>query len=535
MKRSIKPTNLDLRKWQKKAFDLWLLKIQSFKDFLCEATPGGGKTTFGLSCSHYALLNAIAERLCVVVPTDHLKRQWALAAAKLGIDLDPDFKNSQEQEAPDYHGVVITYAQLGQDPVVHQLLTKSSKTIVILDEVHHAGDSKAWGDAVRVAFEYAILRIALSGTAFRSDDCEIPYVNYENKISKADFVYGYADAVLDRVCRLVFFPAFNGRFRWRIGNEEFDHSFEDNIDPDLVPKRLKTALHAGGNWLKNIILEAHKKLMEIRATGHPDAGGLVFAIDQKHAKEIALLMENTIGVRPAVVISDQSNASGIIEKFSKGNEPWIVCVKMISEGVDVPRLRVGVYATNVKAELFFRQMTGRFVRVLSHLEGDQHAYIYIPEDRDMVKLAKEIEEEREHALEEAKKSSGGAGDDFGDLFGVSDYTPARTGKFTPLASSLGNMNLVKVNAGISNGAKFSRLKTGEDLCVFEKKSRLRDSINNLSKKLAQRDARQQGLQKIDWHKYHRIWIDRGGKHMENETLEELTDRENWLKGQFSQN
>ena len=49
-------------------------------------------------------------------------------------------------------------------------------------------------------------------------------------------------------------------------------------------------------------------------------------------------------------------------RFAAGPTPWLVAVRMVSEGVDIPRLRVGVYATTTTTELFFRQAVGRFVR-----------------------------------------------------------------------------------------------------------------------------------------------------------------------------
>ena len=61
---------------------------------------------------------------------------------------------------------------------------------------------------------------------------------------------------------------------------------------------------------------------------------------------------------------DVRRSDGIREdrRFADGDAPWIVAVRMVSEGVDIPRLRVGVYATNTVTELFFRQAVGRLVR-----------------------------------------------------------------------------------------------------------------------------------------------------------------------------
>ena len=119
------------------------------------------------------------ERITVVVPTEHLKIQWALAAARLGIALDPKFSNSDAQTSSDYHGVVVTYAQVASHPTRHRVRTENRRTLVIFDEIHHGGDAKSWGDAIREAFDDATRRLALTGTPFRSDDSAIPFVTYE--------------------------------------------------------------------------------------------------------------------------------------------------------------------------------------------------------------------------------------------------------------------------------------------------------------------------------------------------------------------
>jgi type I site-specific restriction endonuclease len=70
---------------------------------------------------------------------------------------------------------------------------------------------------------------------------------------------------------------------------------------------------------------------------------------------------------------------------------------MVSEGVDIPRLRVGVYATTVQSELFFRQAIGRFVRLIPSIE-EQSAALFIPADSRLMHHALAIKEEREHHL-----------------------------------------------------------------------------------------------------------------------------------------
>jgi len=71
---------------------------------------------------------------------------------------------------------------------------------------------------------------------------------------------------------------------------------------------------------------------------------------------------------------------------------------MVSEGVDIPRLRVGVYATAARTELFFRQVVGRFIRATPQPRR-QMSYLLMPADQRLKALAHEIELERRHALD----------------------------------------------------------------------------------------------------------------------------------------
>src|ERR671929_1738046 len=79
----------------------------------------------------------------------------------------------------DFVGIALTYAGVARNPLALRIRTEGFKTLVILDEVHHAGDALSWGEAVREAFEPAARRLMLTGTPFRSDTNPIPFVRYE--------------------------------------------------------------------------------------------------------------------------------------------------------------------------------------------------------------------------------------------------------------------------------------------------------------------------------------------------------------------
>ena len=395
-----------LRKWQKNALDVFAAREGD--DFLAVATPGAGKTTFALTAARQDLAANPGRSLVVVAPTQHLKGQWAAAAERFGLHLDPAWIAGEPLPA-EVHGIVTTYQQVAQSAL--EVRKIASGAFVVLDEVHHAGDERAWGDGVRSAFEVGAVRLCLSGTPFRSDSLAIPFVYYDaGGEAEPDVEYGYGPALADRgVVRPVHFPRLGGEMEW-IGPDGSvqSASFDDALDLRLASQRLRTALDASGEWMPDALTRAHAQLAEVRQT-HPDAGGLVIAMDRDHARGIAKLIRDRLGVKAVVVTSDDPTASKRISDFASGRDPWLVAVRMVSEGVDIPRLRVGVFATTTTTELFFRQAVGRIVRwVPGH--DRQPSYMFMPDDPRLRAHAVSIAEERRHFLKKAGDQDGGEGD-----------------------------------------------------------------------------------------------------------------------------
>jgi superfamily II DNA or RNA helicase len=388
-----------LRAWQRRALVTYLRS--SPQDFLAVATPGAGKTTFALRLAAELLADGTVEQITVVAPTEHLKAQWAQAAARVGIQLDPTFKNTIGATSGDFHGVVITYAQVGLAPHVHRRRTTARRTLVILDEIHHAGDAKTWGDGVRQAFDPAVRRLALTGTPFRSDDSPIPFVRYEKDLggftrSASDSVYGYADALRDGVVRPVLFLAYSGETRWRTSaGEELSARLGEPLTQEQTAQAWRTALDPKGEWMPAVLRAADSRLTVVRR-GMPDAAGLVIASDHTTARAYARMLTAITGTEPVVVLSDDNTASDKIGAFGRSTDRWMVAVRMVSEGVDIPRLAVGVYATSVNTPLFFAQAVGRFVRAR---RPGETASIFLPSVPVLLDLASQMEAERNHVLE----------------------------------------------------------------------------------------------------------------------------------------
>jgi superfamily II DNA or RNA helicase len=388
-----------LRAWQAEALDQYFETEP--RDFLAAATPGAGKTTFALRLATELIARRAVDRVTVVAPTEHLKRQWADAAHRVGIRLNPEYRNGDAFTGRRFHGLAVTYAQVAIRPELHQRITEHARTLVILDEVHHGGDTLSWGDAIRQAFEGAERRLSLTGTPFRSDTAPIPFVTYAPddhgiRTSVTDYNYGYGRALADGVVRPVLFMAYAGRMRWRTtSGDEMEARLGEGDTKDVTAQAWRTALSPEGEWMPSVLAAADRRLTEVRE--HiPDAGGLVIATDQANARAYASLLQRITGEKPTVVLSDEKASSERIETFSRGDGRWLVAVRMVSEGVDVPRLCVGVYATSASTPLFFAQAVGRFVRARRRGEI---ASIFVPSVPTLMELAHALEVERDHALD----------------------------------------------------------------------------------------------------------------------------------------
>jgi superfamily II DNA or RNA helicase len=395
------PAGRPLRSWQEEAVAAVLAHPQ--RSFLASATPAAGKTTFGLNVAHRMLSEGRVVRVCVVAPTTHIARQWAADAARYGLDLEPNRPNAAGTEPRDRHGVAVTYQTLAAGPAIHRRRCREAPTLLIADEPHHMGEQAAWGRSAQDAFASARFKLLLSGTPFRSDNTPIPWITYgDDGVSAADYAYGYTDALLDGVCRPVTFHTYDGDMEWMSDGRRRRADFSVGLPAAEAARRLRTALDPEGDWMAQVLRDADQRLTDLRSGPHPDAGGLVVAIDMEHADRLAERLARVSGERPEIVTSETAGASERIARFAAGSGRWLVSVLMVSEGVDVPRLRVGVYATTARTELFFRQVVGRFVRRTPTGERDriQMSHLFLASDPRLKLLAAQVEEERNHALQQ---------------------------------------------------------------------------------------------------------------------------------------
>jgi len=343
--------NLNLRAWQQQAVPKIL--DHEPRSFLLHVAPGGGKTIPALFVARALLDRGDIGRVVVVAPTSHLARQWSAAAHRIGLNITPNWEGQREPR--DMHGIAITYQR-----VRHGALALAAgcrvPTLVIADEPHHLGADRSWAEAFEQAFAGAARWVLLSGTPFRSDGRPIPGVRYEDSESQSDFTYGYGQAIADGICRRVSFNFYDGQLRWISDGRRVEADFTLALARREASRRLRTALTPElSDGLKQMIGDAHRQLLEVREE-HPDAAMLVVCETIQHAQATARIAEQVIGQTPVLVTSDDPDATKRIEQFRTSTAPCMVSVNMVSEGVDLPRLRIGVYATPKKTPMLFRQI-----------------------------------------------------------------------------------------------------------------------------------------------------------------------------------
>ena len=475
--------------------------------FLISAAPGAGKTRPAIEEARRLLRERQISRVVLVCPTTPLTRQWAMAAGRLGLHLMPDAEGPRPPR--DFDGVAVTYARIAADPEAWARACTPG-TLVIADEAHHLGEELAWGDGFSKAFKAAGRWLLLSGTPFRSDATPITGVMYDRDgVCVPDVSYAYADAVRDGICRPVAFIAYDGTLSWRSGDDVIEAGFDTVLTGREASRRYRTAISTElPDGLPRIIREAHTRLLDVRAAGHRDAGGLIIAADGIHARRVAKLLHEVTGKAPTVVLHTEAAAAKKLQAFTASRDEWIVAVNMVSEGVDIPRLRVGIYATAAKTPLIFRQIVGRFVRTIPGRPLEP-SWLYLPADPVLREHAATVETELRHVLRVRTPDQDGEWDEEPrDPKEADDPAPAL--EFVPLAADVApQMALFGPPPGAPGGPPAPKVASPRafpsavdppaeapkperaELTAFERRALLRDKRHTLVSELRRRDGRPQ--------------------------------------------
>jgi superfamily II DNA or RNA helicase len=410
---------LKLRLWQQealhKAMD-WLVTKRADRHFLINAAPGAGKTL--ASCAIAKTLLDIGEvnRVIVIAPRSEIVSQWA-----------DDFHFVTQRHMARVTGADGDIASLALDICATwsaiqgllpelQAVCKAEKTLVICDEHHHAAVEAAWGRGADGAFSDAAFVLVLTGTPIRSDKAKSVWLAYDEvgAIQHPDdgtYLLTYGDAVDLGYCRPTTFHRHEANFTVDLDGEQITVSGDKKA---VMPKALKrvhglqrvldfyslaktpqfekdkiSPLLTG--YQATMVVSGGEKLTELR-NRMPNAGGLVIAPNIEMAEYMVALIEKLEGEKPLLVHSQLPNPNSKIKAFRASDKRWLVSVAMVSEGVDIKRLRVLLYLPNAMTELAFRQAIGRVVRTAGK-HDDTRAYVVMPSLDTFENYARRVEDE----------------------------------------------------------------------------------------------------------------------------------------------
>lgn len=407
-----------LRPWQLDAMDLlldaWTNKPE--EKVLVAASPGAGKTWFAIAASLQAFRDHDVELVVVVTPSINIKGQWRDNFIKAGVSAHAQADNeamrfrvdNQLDPTDGWRAICVTYAQLAKDADLFAEIARRRKTLVIADEVHHADDMECYGRALEQLAEVAHRRLALSGTPFNSSGGALamcPSIELLDDtgraIRKADplYTYSYAHAIRHKACRPTEFikvlgkgvstyKSLSNNATWQKIIDLARENKTDSIGPLLDPE---------GEFFLKMAKDALSALHDLKRLD-AKAAMLVVAKDKEHGSKVCRLLESLCranvawaGYQTCEIYNDTPKAHDRIRQLERDATDIVVTVRMLSEGVDVKRLRVGLYATDYRTRMFFIQFVGRFIRWEDRLDDAQHARVIIPAHVDLVNFAREIE------------------------------------------------------------------------------------------------------------------------------------------------
>jgi len=380
---------MKLRNWQSECINSAIQKYTYNKHFLALATPGAGKTIMAAALAkHLYDQNEIDLVLCfspsIIVACDFS------SALRKAFDMYFDGNIGSL-------GNSFTYQSLSSLNNEVWRLFERFRVFVIFDEIHHCAGSNSenansWGEPIISKIkENATYTIALTGTPWRSDALPIVLADYCDKSGKiqCDYIYGLNKAIKDNVCRTPRIIALDNNKISVIEDDETNcyTSFITLLSNSTVTY---STIVTNEIVIKQLLNKADKKLNQLRSVNN-NAGGLIVASSITHAIQIKIILNNYIGADATVITSNEKEPSNLIKAFSNNSDKWVISVGMISEGTNIPRLQVCCYLSNIKTEMYFRQVLGRVLRIThSH---NQEAILFMPAAPELIEYAYRLSED----------------------------------------------------------------------------------------------------------------------------------------------
>lgn len=416
-----------LRRWQRDALERFI-ESEDEKTFVLEAAPGAGKSRFAAFASQYALSNCDVSHVIFIAPwvpiLKSVKDNFHPIQLEVRDKFHYDKKSGRLQRIPSVDVTLDTYAGFCNHTTVDTLREWQEKKgfsfMLILDEIHHTNTvTGKWGTSIASIAQMATKLLVMSGTYFRSDNRPISFLEYDNEKPRTHFSIGVTECVANRYTRQISFrfhdPILEVLSSKDKSVKERQLSRLPTSSPKLQQVAKKEVLDPRGPHVENLIADAWSELSAMRKKWS-DAACLIVCRSGSHGEEeraihsVEELVVKVTGHRPEVVTSDDSTSRGKIENFTKSSDPFLCAIRMVSEGVDIPRIRMVLFLSYTDSEMLFRQIVGRCARYIPGKEDDTAALVILPKFKVMADFAKRYEDENLAGKLNMEVAIGGGGD-----------------------------------------------------------------------------------------------------------------------------
>jgi superfamily II DNA or RNA helicase len=378
---------MKLRQWQADCVDLALHRFSTGqKHFFVLATPGAGKTVMAATVAKELFSkNQIDYVVCFAPSLSVLEGMRATFSTILNRSMHGQLGAA---------GGVFSYQYLASSKSADWSFLENNRVLVVFDEIHHcAGDepevANAWGREILLNIaKHATLILSMSGTPWRSDSTKISLAKYlepENTIH-CDYSYGISEAIKDGVCR-----------RPMVSLIDNDQLKVDEITYGSLGSAIKHSELRYSEVLKSeeairyLIATAVKQLVIARLE-QKNAAGLVVASSVEEAVRIQQLLILEFRQSSIMVSYKDPIAHKRINEFRSSCTQWIISIGMVSEGTDIPRLRVCAHLSLIRTELFFRQVLGRILRLIPGISNDR-GWLFSFAEPSLVEFAERLQQD----------------------------------------------------------------------------------------------------------------------------------------------
>jgi superfamily II DNA or RNA helicase len=400
------PGGVTLRDWQARALPVILNRLWASGVATLHAAPGAGKTLFAGAVFRQLYDAGLVTRMIIVVPNLALVGQWARSLGRMAIHVDTEPRDGHI-EHPETVGAVITYQSLANTAGAHAAHPDRDGTLVILDEVHHVGESRMWGNAVRLMIGEAsngppdvAAVLNMTGTLFRSSKSQrISTVRYDRIDTrdgeKLQAVADWSEPTANLIgveLRAPDLYAYGAQVQMvDVQSEQVLSADIADLDQSQRSAAIKGMFNSK-QWLNGFAAEAVRMLRnQWLAMGEKEHLKLLFVADSIRSARLAADALNTATRQDFARLVTSAEPGALRTLKSAAEEPRscaIVAVRMVTEGFDCPQISTIAYATNIIADLFIAQMMARAMRITKAERADGRmlpAQILIPDHEQLRK------------------------------------------------------------------------------------------------------------------------------------------------------